>query len=153
MRLRRLPCAISTCLVPRQDPKSAYAAVIPLFVSAMLKGESPTIFGDGEQSRDFTYIDNVVHGNLLASRAPEANGQVMNMATGGRISLLDLVEKINMILGTDIKPIHAEPRTGDIKHSRAEINKAVELLDFAPVVNFDEGLVRTIDYYKTMVNA
>jgi len=133
---------------PRQDPKSQYSAVIPIFVSMMLKGESPIIYGDGEQSRDFIYIDNVVHGNMLASRAPDANGQVMNMATSGRISLLDLVDKINHVLGTDIKPIHAEARSGDIKHSRASIEKSIELLDFAPVVDFDEGLMRTIAHYK-----
>ena len=133
---------------PRQDPKSQYSAVIPIFVSMMLKGESPVIYGDGEQSRDFIYIDNVVHGNMLASLSPDANGQVMNMATGGRVSLLELVDKINHVLGTDIKPIHAEARSGDIKHSRASIEKSVELLDFAPVVDFDEGLMRTIAHYK-----
>lgn len=133
---------------PRQDPTSQYAAVIPLFITAMSQGKSPTIFGDGTQSRDFTYIDNVVHGNLLAAKAPEAAGQVMNLATGGRVTLLDLVEKINTILGTQIPPIHAEERPGDIKHSRAGIEKAMALLDYAPIVDFDEGLARTVHFYR-----
>jgi UDP-glucose 4-epimerase len=133
---------------PRQDPTSQYAAVIPLFITAMLKGESPTIYGDGEQSRDFTYIDNVVHGNLLASAAPEAAGEVINLALGGSISLLNLMEKLNRLMGTDIQPIHAPPRAGDIKHSRAGIEKAQDLLDFAPIVDFDTGLLRTLQYYQ-----
>ena len=135
---------------PRQDPTSHYAAVIPLFINAMLRGQAPTIFGDGQHSRDFTYIDNVVHGNLLAADAPEAVGEVMNLATGGRVSLLELVDAINEILGTDIAPIHAPPRTGDIKHSRAAIDKAQRLLGFTPVVDFVSGLARTIDYYRSI---
>jgi UDP-glucose 4-epimerase len=114
----------------------------------MLDGQSPTVHGDGLQSRGFTYIDNVVHGNLLASKAPKAAGQMMNLATGGRIDLLGLVEKINHVLGTDIKPVHVEARVGDIKHSRASIDKARQLLDYEPVVDFDEGLARTIEWYK-----
>lgn len=133
---------------PQQDPTSQYAAVIPLFITQMLDGKAPTIHGDGHQSRDFTYIDNVVHGNLLASKAPEAAGQVMNLATGGRIDLLDLVEKINKALGTSIQPNHVESRIGDIKNSRASIDKARALLDYQPIVDFDEGLARTIDWYK-----
>jgi nucleoside-diphosphate-sugar epimerase len=133
---------------PQQDPTSQYAAVIPLFITQILDGKAPMIHGDGHQSRDFTYIDNVVHGNLLASKAPKAAGQVMNLATGGRIDLLDLVEKINKALGTTIQPYHVEARTGDIKHSRASIDKARALLDYEPVVNFDEGLARTIEWYK-----
>ena len=133
---------------PQQDPTSQYAAVIPLFITQMLDGQSPTIHGDGLQSRDFTYIDNVVHGNILAATAPKAVGQVMNMATGGRITLLDLVEKINSALNTSIQPNHVESRTGDIKHSRANIDKARALLEYEPVVDFDEGLARTIEWYK-----
>jgi nucleoside-diphosphate-sugar epimerase len=133
---------------PRQDPTSQYSAVIPLFITQMLDGTAPTIHGDGQQSRDFTYIDNVVHGNLLASKAPKAVGQVMNLATGGRIDLLDLVEKINQTLGTTIQAHHVESRTGDIKHSRASIDKARALLDYEPIVDFDEGLARTIEWYK-----
>jgi UDP-glucose 4-epimerase len=133
---------------PRQDPLSQYAAVIPLFITAMLKGDAPTIHGDGLQSRDFTYIDNVVHGNLLAARSADANGQVMNLATGARITLLDLVHKINALLGTSIQPRHDPAREGDIRHSRADINKARDLLDYTPVVDFDTGLRRTFDWYR-----
>lgn len=136
---------------PRQDPTSHYAAVIPLFITAMLRGQSPTIYGDGTQSRDFTYIENVVHGNLLAADAPDAVGEVMNLATGGRVSLLDLVDSLNELLGTDIAPTHAEPRTGDIKHSRAAIDKARALLGFEPVTDFITGLSHTLNYYRTLI--
>lgn len=135
----------------RQDPQSQYAAVIPLFITKILKGEQPIIHGDGLQSRDFTYIDNVIHGNLLASQSADAVGEVMNLATGGRVTLLELVDKINANLGTDIEAIHGPPRQGDIKHSRAGINKARDLLDYAPVVDFDTGLARTIDYYRAQL--
>lgn len=134
---------------PRQDETSQYAAVIPRFLAAMLRGEAPIIYGDGLQSRDFTYVDNVVHGNLLALRAPKAAGQMMNLATGGRISLLDLVNRLNVILGTDIQPVHEPARTGDIKHSRASVTKAGELLGFEPVVEFDEGLARTAAWFRS----
>jgi UDP-glucose 4-epimerase len=134
---------------PRQDETSQYSAVIPLFISAILRGQPPTIYGDGTQSRDFTYIDNVVHGNLLALRAPRAAGQMMNLATGGRFSLLDLVDAINELLGTQIAPQHAAPRSGDIKHSRADIARACDLLGFEPVVTFLDGLARTIEWYRT----
>lgn len=132
----------------RQDETSQYAAVIPRFIVALMRGEQPVIYGDGEQSRDFTYIDNVVHGNLLALTAPDASGEVMNLATGGRISLLDLITKINAQLGTSIEPKFEPARTGDIKHSRAGIDKAVELLDFSPIVDFETGLARTIQWFK-----
>ena len=133
---------------PRQDPTSTYAAVIPRFIRAMLAGESPTIYGDGTQTRDFTYIDNVVHGNLLACKAPGAVGETINLATGGRIAILDLVTQLNAILDTDIKPAHKDERPGDIKHSRADIGKARDLLGFAPIVGFEEGLRRTVDWYR-----
>ena len=133
---------------PRQDPTSQYAAVIPIFITAMLAGKQPTIFGDGSQTRDFTYIDNVVHGNLLAANAPQAAGQVMNLATGGKVTLLELIAKLNTILGMSIDPILEKPRPGDILHSRASINKAQNLLDYAPVVDFDSGLARTVEWYK-----
>ena len=134
---------------PRQDETSQYAAVIPRFISAMLAGNPATIYGDGTQSRDFTFVDNVVHGNLLALKAPDAVGQVMNLAVGGSISLLQLVDKINDQLGTLIPPNHAPARVGDIKYSRADVSKAIDLLDFAPVVDFDTGLARTIEWFKT----
>mgnify|MGYP001241913261 CR=1 FL=1 len=132
---------------PRQDETSQYAAVIPKFVASMSRGEAPIIYGDGQQSRDFTYIDNIVQGNLLAIKAPDAGGEMMNLATGGRISLLDLIEKINGILGTNITPRFEEARAGDIKHSRAGTDKARDLLDFAPVVDFDTGLARTVAWF------
>lgn len=133
---------------PRQDPTSQYAAVIPLFITAALKGEAPVIYGDGLQSRDFTYIDNVVHGNLLAAAAPRAAGQVMNLATGGCVTLLELVQKIERLLGHKLQPVFAPERPGDIKHSRASIEKAGELLGYEPVIDFDTGLARTIDWYR-----
>lgn len=132
----------------RQDETSQYAAVIPKFAAAMLNGQQPTIYGDGTQSRDFTYIDNVVYGNLLASTAPGAAGQMMNLATGGRVSLLDLVNKMNVLLGTQFTPELMPPRSGDIKHSRAAIQKAIDLLDFRPIVDFDTGLARTLEWFK-----
>jgi UDP-glucose 4-epimerase len=132
----------------RQDPASQYAAVIPKFITSILQGNAPTIYGDGTQSRDFTYIDNVVHGNLLAADAPDASGHVMNLAMGGRIDLVTLVDKINAILGTNITPEFTDERRGDILHSRAGIDKARDLLDFTPIVDFDEGLRRTIAWYQ-----
>lgn len=134
---------------PRQDETSQYAAVIPRFLAAMLRGEAPIIYGDGLQSRDFTYVDNVVHGNLLALRAPKAAGQMMNLATGGRISLLNLVDRLNAVLGTHIEAVHEPARVGDIKHSRASVTRAGELLGFEPVVEFDEGLARTAAWFKS----
>jgi nucleoside-diphosphate-sugar epimerase len=135
----------------RQDPTSAYAAVIPLFITAMLDGRPPTVHGDGTQTRDFTYIANVVHGNLLACKAPaEATGQVYNLACGDKISLLDLIGTINRVLGTDIKPVHTDPRPGDIHDSRADNSKARRLLGFEPQISFEEGLARTIQYYQSL---
>ena len=133
----------------RQDPTSQYAAVIPLFITSMIDGQAPTIYGDGLQSRDFCFVENVVHGNLLAADAPKANGEVINVATGSRTNLLDLVAGINTSLGTDIKPIHVPERTGDVKHSRADITKAHSLLAYEPVVDFESGLKRTIEWYQS----
>ncbi|MCA9910172.1 MAG: NAD-dependent epimerase/dehydratase family protein, partial [Anaerolineae bacterium] len=133
---------------PRQDPESLYAAVIPRFITAMMSGQPPTIYGDGKQSRDFTYIDNVVHGNLLAAKAPLAAGKVMNLALGISVSLLDLVEKINHALGTHYEPIFEPARQGDIRHSQANVDLARELLGFSPVVDFDSGLALTADWYR-----
>jgi len=132
---------------PRQDPYSAYAAVIPLFATAMLDDRPPLIHGDGTQSRDFTYIDNVVHGNLLAMHGEQAPGEVFNIACGDRITLLELVTEINQRLGKTIEPHFGEPRPGDIKHSRASIEKARRLLGFEPLVPFSEGLARTIAWF------
>jgi UDP-glucose 4-epimerase len=133
---------------PRQDPQSQYAAVIPKFITEMLAGRRPTIFGDGKQSRDFTYIDNVVHGNLLAADAPAAVGRSINVACGETYSLLQLVEGINAALGTHIEPLFEQPRVGDVRESLADISLAGELLGYKPKINFAEGLRRTVDYYR-----
>ncbi|MCC7368994.1 MAG: SDR family oxidoreductase [Chloroflexi bacterium] len=129
---------------PRQDPTSDYAAVIPLFINKMARGEVPRIHGDGTQSRDFTYIDNVVQANLRAAEAPGVGGEVFNVACGQRYTLLDLVESLNRILGTNITPTFGPDRPGDVKHSLADISKARELLGYEPVRTFEEGLERTV---------
>lgn len=129
---------------PRQDPTSQYAAVIPKFVTAMLRGEQPVIYGDGEQSRDFSYVTNVVQANLLAATAPGVGGQVLNIACGQRYNLLELVTAINRILGTDIAPIHTVPRVGDVRHSLADVTRAKEMLGYKVEVEFEEGLRRLI---------
>jgi len=135
---------------PRQDPDSPYSAVIPLFIKAMLAGQPPVIFGDGLQSRDFTYIDNVVNGNLLACQAgSQVAGQVMNLACGDRISLLDLVTTINKLLGTSFEPVFKPTRPGDVKHSRADISKAGQLLGYEPQVLLEAGLLRTIEWLRS----
>ncbi|HAA68502.1 MAG TPA: LPS biosynthesis protein WbpP [Planctomycetaceae bacterium] len=138
---------------PRQDPQSPYSAVIPLFITALLDGRAPTVFGDGLQSRDFTYVGNVVHGNLLAAEATGAAGKSFNLAEGGRITLLDLVAALNRHLGTDLQPVHAAPRTGDIRDSSADITLAREVLHYEPQVSFEEGLRRSIDYYRQQVES
>ena len=136
---------------PRQDPTSEYSAVIPLFVTAMLAGRKPTVFGDGHQSRDFTYIDNVVAGNLAAAEAPGAVGRVLNVACGQQLSLLDLIASINRVLETDIQPEFAETRAGDVRESLADISAAREVLGYTPVIDFEEGLRRSIEYYRTLM--
>jgi UDP-glucose 4-epimerase len=133
---------------PRQDPNGAYAAVVPRFITAMLAGERPTIYGDGEQSRDFTYVADAVAANLLASTAPKAVGQVVNIACGERYSLNDLVAAINGILGTSIRSIHEPARTGDVKHSQADITGARTLLGYEPRTTLDEGLRRTVEWFR-----
>jgi UDP-glucose 4-epimerase len=133
---------------PRQDPQSQYAAVIPKFITGILAGHRPTIFGDGKQSRDFTYVDNVVHGNLLAADAPAAIGRTINVACGRSFNLTTLVDGINSALGTDAKPIFEPCRAGDVRNSLADISLARELLNYEPKVDFDEGLRRTVEYYK-----
>jgi UDP-glucose 4-epimerase len=132
---------------PRQDPLSTYAAVIPKFVTAMLDGRRPTVEGDGLQSRDFTYIANVVHGNLLACHTPGVAGETFNIAVGGSINLLEMIAILNDILGTEIEPIFVAPRPGDVKHSRAAIDKARERLGYEPQVSFEDGLRRTVAWY------
>lgn len=130
---------------PRQDPRSMYAAVIPNFISAMLAREPPIIFGDGRQSRDFTYVDNVVDANLLAMDADSVAGRVYNVACGESATLNELVAALSAIIGTKIKPVYRPARAGDVKHSLADISRARADLGYEPVVFFREGLERTVD--------
>ncbi|MBD3376113.1 NAD-dependent epimerase/dehydratase family protein [candidate division KSB1 bacterium] len=137
---------------PRQDPTSQYSAVIPKFVTAMLQGKSPMIYGDGEQSRDFTFVENVVHANLLACHpTPDTAGNVFNVATGKRISLNMLVDLLNEILGSDIEPQYLDPRPGDVKHSLANIGKAQQFLDYQVKVDFKTGLQHVVEWMKTQM--
>jgi UDP-glucose 4-epimerase len=135
---------------PRQDPKSFYAAVIPKFITAAVKDEAPTIFGDGKQSRDFTYIQNVVDANLSSCTAPaRCAGKVMNIACGERIDLLELAEVIRKIVGKGKPPVHEPDRAGDVKHSLADISLAKELIGYEPKVKFAEGIERTVQFYRS----
>jgi UDP-glucose 4-epimerase len=129
---------------PKQDPNSQYAAVIPRFITALMSGRSPVVYGDGEQSRDFTYIDNVVQANLLACTAPEAPGHAMNIACGNRYSLNTLLQLLAEIMGKKVQPVYETERPGDVKHSMASIERAKHLLGFSPTINFKEGLKRTV---------
>lgn len=133
---------------PRQDPGSPYSAVIPLFITAMLAGRRPTVYGDGHQSRDFTYVANVVEGNLLAADAPGVAGSVFNVASGRSISLVELLAELNDVLGTNVQPVHEPPRPGDIRESLADISAARRSLGYEPRVGFEEGLRLSIGYYR-----
>lgn len=133
---------------PRQDPKSQYAAVIPIFVTSLLRGERPTIFGDGEQSRDFTFVDNVVSANLLAAGCEGAAGQMVNIACGEIATLNELFARLDDLIGAGIEPIYDDPRPGDVKHSLADISRARDLLGYDPVVSFEEGIEKTVAWYK-----
>jgi len=133
---------------PRQDPTSQYAAVIPKFISALAGGKPPTVYGDGEQSRDFTYVENVVRANLLAAGVEGVAGEMMNFACGKRTTLNELLEQIQGILQTDIKPVYTDPRPGDVKHSVADIRKSQKLLGYTPHVSLEEGLRRTIPFFS-----
>lgn len=133
---------------PRQNPESRYAAVIPKFISALLNHRSPTIYGDGEQTRDFTYVANIVKANIQACRAGDAVGQVLNVACGERYSLNDLFFNLQRIFGVDIPARHAKPRLGDVRHSLADISKARRLMNYWPKVTFQEGLEKTAAWFK-----
>jgi UDP-glucose 4-epimerase len=133
---------------PRQDPNSQYAAVIPAFVTHMVRGERPVIFGDGEQSRDFCFIENVVNANLLGFEAEKVSGEVVNIACGDRITLNEIVRLINTHLGTAIEPEYQPPRVGDVRHSLADVSAAQRVLGYQPKVMFAEGLERSIEWYK-----
>ncbi|WP_257299940.1 NAD-dependent epimerase/dehydratase family protein [Haloarchaeobius sp. FL176] len=132
---------------PHQDPEGEYAAVIPKFIDLMLDGERPVIYGDGEQSRDFTYVENVIQANILAAEG-NVSGEMFNAACGGRVTVNELVETLNDLLGTDLEPRYDDQRPGDVRHSHAEISKAKELLGYEPTVDFSDGLKRTISYYQ-----
>jgi UDP-glucose 4-epimerase len=134
---------------PKQDPNSVYSAVIPKFIDALLHGRSPIIFGDGEQSRDFTYIENVVQANLLALSAEHLQGEAMNIACGKRISLNQLLNVLKEILGSKLSPIYEEPRKGDVKHSLADIRKGKEIINYEPIVGIEIGLKKTVEFFQT----
>ncbi len=137
----------------RQDPNSHYSAVIPKFITAMLAGKSPSVHGTGEQSRDFTPIANVVSANMLAAEAPDAGGEVLNVGTGRRRSLNELVDMLNQLLETEIPPAYLDPRPGDVEHSWADISRACEVLGYEPAVDFEDGLARTIESYEGTVGS
>jgi UDP-glucose 4-epimerase len=133
---------------PRQDPASEYAAVVPRFITRMLTGQPPVIFGDGQQSRDYTYVANVIQACILAASAgEEAVGQAMNVGCEGRTSLVTLVATLNELLGSRIEPVLAEPRPGDVRHSQASVARAERLLEYRPLVNLRDGLSRTIEWF------
>jgi UDP-glucose 4-epimerase len=134
---------------PRQDPTSFYSAVIPKFITALLRNESPTIFGDGEQSRDFTYIDNIVSANLLACKAKGAGGQMCNVACGESFTLNQLLKELQEIMGTNIDAVYDKPRIGDVKDSLADINKAKSILGFEVLVDFRDGLTKTVNWFRS----
>ena len=133
---------------PKQDPASVYSSVIPRFIDALLKGHPPLIFGDGEQSRDFTYIDNVVRANLLAMSAEHLQGEAINIACGKRVSLNQLLNILKEIVGSKVSPVHEEPRKGDVKHSLADINKGKRLLNYDPQVGIEMGLKKTVEFFQ-----
>jgi nucleoside-diphosphate-sugar epimerase len=133
---------------PRQDPGSPYSGVISVFATALLDRRAPRIYGNGEQTRAFTYVANVVDGVLRACEAPRASGEIINVATGGRISLNRLFEAMRELVGVDVQPIYEDPRAGDVTDSQADIRKARELLGYEPTVPFEEGLRRTLAWYR-----
>ena len=138
---------------PRQDPSSPYSGVISLFISALCEGRQPTIYGDGEHTRDFTYVANVVDGVLRASHAPNVAGEVINVATGGRISLNHLFQTVRGHVSAKVEPVYAPPRAGDVKDSQADIGKARALLGYVPSVSFEQGLRDTVAWYRSTVPA
>ena len=138
---------------PRQDPSSPYSGVISLFATALLENRAPTIYGDGEQSRDFTYVANVVDGVLRACEATGASGRVINVATGSSISLNALFEAMRRLIGASVKPVYAEPRAGDVRDSLADLRLAREILGYKPTVPFEEGLRLTVEWYRTLATA
>ncbi len=135
---------------PKQDPNSIYSAVIPKFIDALLEGRSPIVFGDGEQSRDFTYIDNVVQANLLAMSAAHLNGEAINIACGEKTSLNQLLNFLKEIVGSKVSPSYEEPRKGDVRHSLADIQKGKKILNYEPEVEIKVGLKKTVEYFQRL---
>jgi nucleoside-diphosphate-sugar epimerase len=133
---------------PRQDPTSEYSGVLSKFITALLNGKQPVIYGDGEQSRDFTYVENVVEANLLAADATQGVGETINVATGCRYSLIHVLEVLSKLISIHLEPIFAPPRQGDIKHSQADITRAQMALRYTPPVDFETGLRRTVEWYR-----
>ena len=133
---------------PRQDPGSPYSGVISLFITALLEGKRPTIYGDGGQTRDFTFVANVVDGVLRAAETPGVGGEVFNIATNGRISLNDLLRTLNGIIGTDLKAIYGPARAGDVRDSQADITKAERRLGYRPITSFEEGVRQTVAWFR-----
>ena len=138
---------------PRQNPESQYAAVIPKFFTALLKGEAPTVHGDGEQSRDFTFVRNVAEANLLACTAPVRGGEVLNIACGRRTTLNELLRLVRAVCGVDIPARYGPPRPGDVRHSLADISRARRTIGYEPAVDLEEGLRRITAYYRTTTHA
>ena len=134
---------------PRQDPSSPYSGVISLFIKALLEGTRPVIYGDGGQTRDFTFVANVVDGVLRAAEAPAVGGEVCNVATGGRVSLNELLATLKKIVGSDVEPVYQEGRIGDVRDSQADIAKAERLLGYRPAVMLEEGLRQTVAWFAT----
>ena len=125
--------------------------MIPIFITKLLSGDPPVIYGDGQQTRDFTFVENVVHGNLLAADAEGVAGRVINMADGRKTSLLQLIDALNELLGTNVQPTFEAARPGDVRDSLADISAARELLSYEPKIAFNEGLAKSIEFYKTLV--
>lgn len=133
---------------PHQDPTSQYAAAIPAFVTAVLKNKPPTVYGDGLQSRDFTYVDNVVEANLLAARVEHTAGQAVNIACGQAVTVNEVIDIINNLLGKNVKPVYVDQRPGDVKHSLADITLAEKTIGYKPAITFKQGLEHAIDWYR-----
>lgn len=136
---------------PRQDPDSPYSAVIPLFITWMLSGQSPIVYGDGLQSRDFTYVKDIVQGNVLAAEKSGIGGRVFNVANGRSTDLLTLIRLLNQFLGTEIDPVHRQARAGDVRESLADITNATKVLGYCPSTRFEDGLEKSIAYYRSVI--
>lgn len=134
---------------PRQDPRSEYAAVIPRFSTRLLAGKSPTVYGDGEQTRDFTFVANVIDANWRAATHPNAVGEVFNIGCGTQTSLNQLIQHLNRILGTNFEPLYEPARAGDVRHSAADVCKAKRFLDYSPAISLEEGLQNVLSWYRS----